>query len=148
MSLRQTIQTAQLEALKSHAEEKLATLRMLWSAIKNSEIDKKRELTDEEIQGVVQTQTKQLFDALKDFVAAGRQDLIAKTEQEIVLLKNYLPAQLGDAELELIVKKLVAEANLTSPAEAGKVIGMIMKEVKGKADGNRVKELVNKLLSA
>lgn len=148
MSLRQTISEAQKIALKGHDEDTLGILRVLWSAIKNMEIDKKHELSDEEIQTVVAIQVKQLNDALKDFVSAQRQDLINKTTKELAVLKKYLPIQISDQELEAVIKRVINESGSPGLSELGKVMSLVMKEVKGKADGNKVREWVSKLLSA
>jgi uncharacterized protein YqeY len=145
MSLREQIQSAQITAMKERNEEKLSILRILWSAIRNAEIDKKENLTDVEIQEAVSRLVKQQKDALQDFTAGGRQDLADKAQKEITLLQAYLPQQLTDEELKEIVKKVISENNLT---EAGRAVGVIMKEVKGRADGNKVKLLVEEILKA
>lgn len=143
MSLREQIQSAQITAMKERNEETLSILRILWSAIRNAEIDKKENLTDVEIQEAVSRLVKQQKDALQDFVAGNRQDLVDKANKEITLLEAYLPAQLSDDELSEIVKKVIAENNLTEP---GRAMGAVMKEVKGRADGNRVKLLIEEIL--
>ena len=147
MSLRQEISQAQVGAMKARDENRLSILRVLWSTVRNVEIDKKRELTDEETVQVVAQIAKQLTDALKDFTVANRTDLIVKANYEISVLKEYLPEQINDDELTLVVKKIVLESGIKNASEMGKVIGLIMKEVKGRADGNRVKEIVLKTLS-
>lgn len=148
MSLRQNIATAQTEALKARDEKKLSILRMLWSAIKNLEIDKKHELADEEVQQIVAQMVKQLSEALKDFQAGARADLVESANFEINLLKSYLPEQMSDEELQDAIKKILAGVGELKPNELGKIIGLVMKEVKGKADGNRVREIVSKLMPA
>ncbi len=148
MSLRQELSKAQVEAMKARDEKKLSILRVLWSTIKNVEIDKKRELNDEEVQQLVAQLVKQTGDALKDFQAGARTDLVDQANLEIDLLKKYLPEQLSDVELEIIVKRIIGEVGNIAPNEMGKIIGTVMKEVKGRADGNRVKEIVSKTLSA
>lgn len=147
MSLRQEISEAQVTALKGHDEKSLSILRIIWSAIKNVEIDKHHELNDEEVETVVSQLNKQLLDALKDYQTAGREDLVLKANFEISLLKKYLPEQLTDEQLMVIAKKIVVDSGLKGAGEVGKVMGMVMKEVKGKADGNRVREIVIQLLS-
>jgi len=143
MSLREQIQGAQITAMKERNQDMLSILRILWSAIRNAEIDKKENLSDNEIQEVTARLVKQQKDALQDFIAGGRQDLADKANKEIALLQVYLPAQLSDDELRVIVKKVIAENNINETARA---MGMIMKEVKGKADGNKVREIVGEIL--
>lgn len=148
MPLRVNILDAQKDAMKEKDEAKLATLRMLWSAIRNQEIDGgHKELSDEEIQKVVATQIKQLRDAMADFSKGGRQDLVQKSEAEIKILQIYLPKQMSDEELKVLVERAVKDSGLSGAQSSGKVIGLVMKEVRGKADGNRVKEMVEKILA-
>ena len=95
MTLRSEIQEKQYDAMKKGDAERLSVMRLLNSAIKNEEIELKRELNDEEAQAVVGRQVKQLKDALKDFEAGGRKDLIEKTQKEIEILEEYLPEQMS-----------------------------------------------------
>lgn len=143
MSLRQTLQDAQKIAMKNGDKASLSTLRMLWSALRNTEIDKGSELSDEETQQLITRQVKQLKDALVEFEKGGRADLVEQTQQEITFLGQYLPEQLSDEELMNIVKTVVK--NLAGEKNTGALMGAIMKEVKGKADGNRVRQCVEKI---
>ncbi len=147
MSLRDDISKQQVEALKSKEELRLSVLRMLWSAIRNSEIDKKSNLDDAEVQQLIARQIKQSNDALKDFVSAKRDDLISKIEAELKILNEFLPEQMSDEELEKIVKQKIEELGASSSSDIGKVMGVVMGQVKGLADGNRVREFVSKSLS-
>jgi uncharacterized protein YqeY len=90
MSLRSVIVDTQKEAMKSKDTETLAVIRLIFAAIRNSEIDKGRELNDEEVLAIIRSQNKQLQDALKDFESAARQDLIEKTKSEIEIVKRFL----------------------------------------------------------
>lgn len=147
MPLREQIQSAQKEALKDRDAERLSTLRMLWSAIRTEEINQQRELAEAEIVAVVSRQIKQAQDALQDFERGARQDLIQKAKLEIDLLRGYLPAQLSDEELLAVVDQILGSASFTGAPDIGRVMGLVMKEVKGQADGNRVRALVAKKLS-
>ncbi|MFA5937392.1 MAG: GatB/YqeY domain-containing protein [Candidatus Paceibacterota bacterium] len=144
MGLRDDIQRAQTDALKMKESEKLSTLRMLWSAIRTEEINQRKELEDSDIVAVVSRQIKQLQDSLHDFRTANRTDLADKADKEIALLQTYLPKQLSDEELAAVVDRIVTDAKANGVADAGRVMGMVMKEVKGVADGNRVREMVAK----
>jgi uncharacterized protein YqeY len=147
MTLRSDILDAQKEALKNHEEAKLATLRMLWSAIRNQEIDKGHtELKDDEIIKVVAQQIKQLKDAMADFERGGRNDLVEKTEKEMDFLGVYMPKQLSEEELKEVIKVVINNVGAKTPQDLGKVMGAVMKQTAGKADGNRVREIVNQLL--
>lgn len=144
MSLRTTLQEAQKVAMKEGNKESLSTLRMLWSAVRNAEIDKGSEMTDEEIQGLISRQVKQLRDATTDFEKGGRNDLIEQSQKEITLLSEYLPVQLTDDELLALVKNVIEKTN--GEKNTGVIMGAVMKEVNGKADGKRVREIVAKIL--
>ena len=146
MSLREEIQGAQKLAMKERKEQELSTLRLLWSAIQNTEIETKKELSDEEIQKVVASQTKQLKDSLVEFEKGGREDLATGVKTEIVLLEKYLPEQLSDEELKIIVEGVLSDNNIVDMSKIGQVMGMVMKEVNGGADGNRVKEMITNAL--
>lgn len=146
MSLREEIQNAQKQAMKDRNEGKLSTLRLLWSAIKNAEIEKRAELSGEEILEVISRQVKQLKDSLVDFEKGGRQDLVDGVQKEIEILQNYLPAQLSEEELISIIKKTLIDNNINTNQDLGRAIGLIMKEVKGKADGNIVRKIASELL--
>ena len=146
MSLRETIHSAQIQAMKDRDEGKLSTLRLLWSQIKNTEIDKKTELKDSEVQDIVASQAKQLKDSLKDFEVGGRDDLVSGVRKEIDLLSVYLPEQLSEEELKSIIEKVLKENNITEVKDLGPAMGVIMKEVKGRADGNLVKSVISQIL--
>ena len=147
MGLRETIQKAQADALKNKQADVLSTLRLLWSAIRTEEINERKELDDTGIQGVVARQVKQLRDARNDFEKGSRVDLVQKTDQEIELLSHYLPKQLSDAELKDIVVRIVAQAKSEGVQDVPTIMGRVMKEVKGIADGARVRIVVTQLVA-
>jgi len=146
MPLRTSIHDAQMAAMKEGDKQSLSTLRMLWSAIRNAEIDKGSELSDEEVEQLITRQVKQLKDSLTDFEKAGRTDLIEQCQGEIKFLSTYLPQQLSDDELEQVVKDVVSKSS--GEKNMGIIMGAVMKDVKGKADGKRVRECVEKMMSA
>ena len=148
MSLKNDIATAQQEAMKSKESDKVSTLRLLSSSIKNEEIKKQSELGEEEIQNVIRTQVKQLKDALVDFENGGRDDLVRKYKAEIELLNQYLPAQLSDEEIEDRVGKILEPLGSKEEINFGSAMGVVMKELKGMADGERVRELIKKYLES
>ena len=146
MSLRQDIFSARDTAMKAKDAASLSTLRVLCSEIKNVEIDKGHELEDPEVLQVIARQVKQLKDAIKDFSSGGREDLVAQNQQEIELLISYLPSQLPDEDIQKIIDNVIA--NSDSASNMGKVMGDVMKEVAGRADGSRVRELLQKSLDS
>ena len=146
MSLSEQITIDMKNAMKAKENATLSTLRLLRSAIKNKEIDVKHDLSDEEVQAVIKSQAKQLKDSLESFTKAGRTELADGVRVEITVLEKYMPAQLSDEELKVIVEKTIADVGATSKADMGKVMGAAMKAAHGGADGNRVKEIVQTLL--
>ena len=146
MTIKEQLVADQKDAMKAKESAKLTTIRGVLAAIKTKEIDKKADLTDEEVQQVIRTAVKQLMDARKDFVSGQRSDLVEKTDAEIAALKVYLPAELSDEDLAKIVKAAVAESGAISKADMGKAMGAAVKAVAGRADGGRVKNVVMTLL--
>jgi hypothetical protein len=146
MTLLEQIEFDTKEAMKAKAEAKLSTLRMLRSALKNKQIDTDHPMTEDEVLAVVKTTVKQYKDALNDFESAGRTDLAEKQKSEIEQLEAYLPAQMFDADIDAIVKRIVTEQNATQK-DMGKLMGVVMKEIAGRADGTRVKEALQRALT-
>lgn len=144
MNLVQQIEQDTKEAMKAKEEVRLSTLRMLRTALKNKQIDVQHELSDEEVQAIIKTMMKQYQDALRDFFSAGRTDLADRQQQELNILQGYLPPALSAEELEAIVKNAVQSAGVT---DKGKAMGIAMKAVAGRADGNEVRAVVERLLS-
>lgn len=145
MTLAQQIESDLKEAMKARDERRLSTLRMVRAAFKNKQIDVGHELTDEEAQAVMRTMLKQYKDALNDFTSAGRSDLAEKQAEEIRLIEAYLPQQMPEEELTKICQETLAEMGGTG--DLGKTMGAVMKKVAGRADGNKVREIVQKLLA-
>lgn len=145
MTLKETILNQQKEAMKAGQKERVTVLRGLHAAIKQVEIDTQKELTDEEVQQVVQRQVKQLQDAMKDFIAGNRQDLADQNQAEIDILSTFLPEQLSDEELRAIIDTAIEDAG-PNP-QFGQLMGRVMKDVAGKADGNRVRAMLESTVS-
>jgi len=145
MTLLQRIDNDLKEAMKAKNEAALSTLRMVRAACKNKQIELGHELNDEEAGAVMRTMVKQYRDALQDFTAAGRSDLMQKQTQEIEFIERYLPAQLNAAQIEEISRNVIAELQAT-PSDMGKVMGAVMKQVAGQADGALVRSVIQGLL--
>jgi uncharacterized protein YqeY len=146
MTINERIDHDLKEAMKAKNDAVVSTLRMVRSATKNKQIDLGHELSDDDAGAVVRTLVKQYKDALSDFTSAGRTDLAEKQKAEIELLERYLPASISDAEIEAIATKVIAESGSTAK-DFGKAMGLVMKEVAGRADGNSVRTIVQKILS-
>ena len=136
-----------MEAMKAKDATAVSTFRMLRAAMKNAEIDKQiKELGDEEALDVIGREVKILRDALSDFEKAGRQDLAESTKTELALLTTFLPAQCSEEEIQAAVAKKAAELGLSGETAYGRLMGEVMKELKGKADGNSVGKAVKEFL--
>jgi uncharacterized protein YqeY len=133
-------------ALKNKDKQKLSTIRMLKSAIKKEEIDKKRPLNDDEIISVIMREVKQRKDSLAEYKAAGRDDLVEKEQAEIDILSAYLPEQMSEEELKALVQQVIEEVGAGSKADMGKVMSAIMPKVKGRAEGRLVNRMVQEAL--
>jgi len=147
VSLTEQIQSDLKEALKSKNEAVVSTLRLLQAVMKNAEIAKMREkLTEEEIEKLIKTEIKKRREAVENYRQGGRPELADKEEGEVKILEKYLPEQMGEAEIEKIILKVIAEVKPTGPQDFGKVMKAVTAEVKGRADGKTVSELIKKKL--
>ena len=146
MSLKEQLTTDMKEAMKSHDKDRLAVIRMVRGAIRQQEIDGQKELSDEDVIAVMSKEIKMRRDSIEEFKKGGREDLIAKTQAEIDVLMPYMPAQLSEDEVRELVKAAVAETGAATPKDMGKVMGVLMPKVKGRADGKLVNTLVRSML--
>lgn len=146
MSLRETINTDLKEAMKAKDVKKRDALRLLTSAFKQIEVDERKELSDDDIIKIIQTQVKRRNDAATQYRDAGREDLLQIELDEIACYEVYLPAQLSDEELAIALKEIIASVGATTLKDMGKVMGMASKELAGKADGKRINESVKAIL--
>ena len=147
MSIKERISTEIKEAMKSRDQLRLDTLRMVVSAIKNREIEKKDSLDDKEVVSILGTLIKQRRESVELYGKGGRTDLAEKEEQEIAMLKDYMPEELSETELAEIIKTAIAESGATSMADMGKVMKAVVPKTTGKAEGKVVNEMVKKLLA-
>ena len=134
-------------AMKSQDKFKLSVLRMVRAAIKNQEIERKRELDDSEVIDVLSREIKQRRDSLQDFEKAGRTDLAEQATAEIEIISAYLPKPLTDEEVTALVQQTIQETGASSKADMGKVMAALMPKVKGRADGKLVNQIVSQHLS-
>lgn len=146
MSLRETINTDLKNAMKAKDTKKRDALRLLTSAFKQIEVDERKELSDDDIIKIIQTQVKRRNDAAAQYKDAGREDLLQIELDEIACYEPYLPAQLSDDELNNAIKEIVNKVGATTMKDMGKVMGMASKELAGKADGKRINECVKAIL--
>jgi uncharacterized protein YqeY len=146
MGLRDNIDADTKDALKSGAKDKVSTLRMLNAALKNKQIDKRRQLTEEEVIETVRSLIKQRKDSIEQFAKGGRQDLVDKETAEVAVLETYLPQQLAREELEAMVRDAISQTSAQGARDMGKVMKALIPMVGGRADGKLVSELVKNAL--
>ena len=142
MSLKETLNNDIKTAMKAKDKETLAVLRMIKTAVQAAEIDKKEDLNAEEELTILAREAKQRRESLAEFVKAGRDELVAKTETEIEIVERYLPKQLSVEEVKEVIATVAGKIGATTQKEFGKLMGAVMQELKGKADGNVIKEQV------
>lgn len=135
------------EAMKNKDKETLSVIRMVKGAIQLEEINKKRELTDDEVITIIGKQIKTRKESICEFEKGGRDDLIKQTQSEIDLLNVYMPEQMSEEEVILVVDQTFEEVKPTSIKDMGKLMGAITPKVKGKADLGFVNKIIREKLS-
>lgn len=150
LKLEQTIKSDLKTAMINKEAQITNTLRMLIAAIRNKEISLREgegvDLTDEQIIEVIKSEIKKRKDSLEAYQQAQREDLALIEENEITVLDKYMPVQMSDDEIERSVKEVIASLGEVKMSDFGKVMGLVMVRVKGQADGNKVNEIVKKLI--
>ncbi len=147
MSLKERLTEDFKTAMKSKDEIAKNTINLARAAIKQVEVDTRKDLTDEEIIPIIAKQVKMRKDALADFEKGGRTDLIDAYNKEIEVLEVYLPAQLSEDEIKKVVTETAAELGIDGGKQnMGKLMGPVMAKVKGQADGGAVKKIVREFL--
>ncbi len=148
MSLLQRLDDELKEAMKSSNRLKVSVLRMAKAAIKNRQIEKGGELSDDEIVSVLSTMSKQRRESIEQFTRGGRADLAESERQELNILHAYMPEQLSAEDLDRIILKAIEESSAKGPQDMGKVMRILMPKVKGAADGKAVNQRVKELLES
>ena len=146
MDLKAEIQQAVKAAMKGGDAVTLSTLRLLLAALQNEEIRMRRSLGADEIQKIIVTLCKQRGEAIELYRKGGREELAAKEEAELAILKAFLPQQLSDDEIKSAIQVSIDEAGAKGLADLGKVMKLVMPKVAGRSDGKRVSELTKALL--
>lgn len=148
MSLEKTIEADFIAAMKARDAQKVSALRLLKAAIANDKIQKKKALLDDvEIQSLVQKQIKQRQESFEAFQKGGRPDLAQREEKEMDILAAYLPEQLSDDQIKKLAQAIIHTTGAKSLSDIGKVMKELMPQIKGKADGRRVNEILAALLN-
>jgi len=147
MSLLETIKKDMIEASKKGDVDSTNILKLAISSIKNEEIAKGSKLSDEEILKVLRKEESKIKDSIAEFTKMGREDLIERESKQLKVISSYLPKLMSREEIEKVVSKIVADTHAEGLKSMGAVMGIVMKELQGKADGSTVKEVVQEFLS-
>ncbi len=147
MSLNTLIKNDIKDAMRQKDTVKRDTLRNIQASVKQIEVDERREVTDADLEAIMMKYLKQREDAKTQFADAGRNDLVEKEEAEIAIIKAYLPEPMDEAELESVLKEVIASVGAKSMKDMGKVMGAAKDAVGSRADGGRINQMVKKLLS-
>jgi uncharacterized protein YqeY len=136
------------QAIKGGDKEKLLVLRGLKAEIKNKQVELRlKDLSDEQIYGVIRSEVKKRREAIEKFVEGSRRDLAEKEEAELTVLSGYLPPQLSEEEIQEVLTKVIQEVSASGPKDLGKVMKTAMAKFAGMADGREVNRLARELLS-
>jgi len=147
MSLNAQIKSDIKDAMRAKETQKRDTLRNIQVAVKDIEVNERREVTDADVEAILVKYAKQREDAMAQFKEAGREDLVESELAELEIVKAYLPEQMDDAELEATIKEIVAQVGATSMKDMGKVMGSAKSTIGSRADGGRINTIVKSLLS-
>jgi uncharacterized protein YqeY len=147
-TLAERVDREMVRALKARDTTRLATLRLLKTAATNAQVAKRSPLTEEEYRDVVIKQAKLRREAAEEYARAGRGDLADQERAELAVLEEYLPAQLGDAEIREQVDQAIAATGATGPADLGQVMARVMPGLRGLADGSRVNRIAREQLAS
>ena len=134
-------------AMKAKDKQALKAVRMILEAIKQKEIDERIELNDAQVMTVIQKMVKQRKDSISQFSDAGRTDLVEIEEAELEIINNYMPEQLSDEEVALVVDKAINDSGANSMKDMGKLMGILKSQLQGKADMSLVSQLIKSRLS-
>ncbi|MFW6118424.1 MAG: GatB/YqeY domain-containing protein [Chloroflexota bacterium] len=148
MALRDSIQEALKGALKQQQRVEVATLRLLLSEIKNAEIAQQKPADDNKVLDVITKEVKRRRESIEAFKQGNRSDLVAQEEAELAILVSYLPEQMSRAEIVAAARQVIDAVGAQGPSDKGKVMAQLMPQLKGKADGKEVSEIVTELLAA
>src|ERR1700761_7707509 len=134
MALKEKITEDMKSAMRAGEKDRLATIRLILSAIKQREVDERIQLDDTQVLAVIEKMVKQRKESIAQFEAGGRADLVAKEQAEMVVLQTYLPTQMSDAEIDALIAEAVASTGAASIKDMGKVMNAVKAKAQGRAD--------------
>jgi len=136
------------QALKGGDKVRRSVIRLVMAAIKNAEIARQTDLTDPDILGIIAKEVKQRRESIEAFKQGNRADLVAQEEAEMAVLEAYLPQQMTRDEIVAEVRRVIAEVGAQGPGDKGKVMPKLMPQLKGRADGREINDIVTELLAS
>ncbi|MDZ3824615.1 MAG: GatB/YqeY domain-containing protein [Pseudoxanthomonas sp.] len=134
MNLKQRLMQDMKDAMKAGDKERLGVIRLAQAAVKQREVDERIELDDAQVLAVLEKMVKQRRDSVAQFEAAGREDLAAQERFEIGIVQGYLPAPLGEAEVDALLAQVIAETGASGPRDMGRVMAALKERAAGRAD--------------
>ena len=146
-ALKDRITEEMKNAMRAGEKERLATIRLILSAIKQREVDERIQLDDTQVLAVIDKMVKQRKESIAQFEAGGRADLVAKEQAEMAVLQTYLPAQMSDAEIDALIAEAVASTGAASIKDMGKVMAAVKAKAQGRADMGAVSARIKQKLS-
>lgn len=147
MSLRNDLEQTLHEAMRTKDDLTRDTIRLVFSSIKQAEVETRKTLQDQDILSILQKEVKIRKETISELSESNRPDLIQKAESEIAILDKFLPVQLSDEEITTLVNQVIQEIGATNLADMGKVMKLLLPLVKGRAPSERVSLIVKQLLS-
>jgi uncharacterized protein YqeY len=147
MSLKQQITDDMKAAMRAKETARLGAIRLLLAAMKQREVDERIELSDADVVAIIEKMNKQRRDSISQYEAAGRQDLADVEKFEMSVLANYMPQQLGEAEISAAVVEAIAATGAVSQQDMGKVMGLLKPKLAGRADMGKVSAMIKAQLS-
>ena len=147
MSLKEQLNQELHDAMKARDARRRDTLRQVLTGINYLEVEVGHPLSDAEVLDVIRRDAKRHRESIEEFHKGGRQDLVEQERAELAILETYLPQQMGRAEIETLVRQAISELGVSGKAQAGLVMKHLMAQVKGRADGKLVNQVVQELLT-
>lgn len=147
MSTKEQLQNDLAEAMRAGDQRRRDVLRLLLAAVKQEEVDSRRPLSDEDVQHVLARQAKQRRETIADAEKAGRQEMAAREQDELTIIEEYLPEKMDRDEIRAVAAQVIDEMEATGLKDMGPVMGRLMSQLQGKAEGHVVSDVVRQLLS-
>ena len=148
MTIRDQIEEDIRQAMRSQSRQRLEALRFLKNAIQMVEKDQQKALDDVGVTEVIAKQVKERRESIRMFEVGGRADLVAKESAELAVLEEYLPPQMDAEQLSVLIQEVIQQVGAETPRDKGKVMGRLMPQVRGLADGTQVNALVDEILGS